>query len=80
MNDSMLMQAASRRAELTREAGQSRLAARLRRPRPTSRVRQVQSKPKPRAKTPSRPPRPDSWLTTAIARLWPTTKGRWQAQ
>jgi hypothetical protein len=42
MNDSMLMQAASRRAELTREAGQSRLAARARRPRPTSRVTKAQ--------------------------------------
>jgi hypothetical protein len=42
MNDSMLMQAASRRAELTREAGQSRLAARTRRPRPTSRVNKAQ--------------------------------------
>ena len=42
MNDSMLMQAASRRAELTREAGQARLAARARRPRPRSRVNKAQ--------------------------------------
>jgi hypothetical protein len=42
MNDSMLMQAASRRAELTREAGQRRLAARTRRPRPTSRANKAQ--------------------------------------
>jgi hypothetical protein len=38
MNDSMLMQAASRRAELMREAGQARLAARRRRSRPTPRA------------------------------------------
>jgi hypothetical protein len=78
MNDSMLMQATSKRAELTREAGQSRLTARVRRPRPTSLV--AQPKPKTHAKTPSRPPRPGSWLAAAIARLRPTTGGRWQAQ
>ena len=68
MNDSMLMQAKSHRAELTREAGQGRLAARVR------------PKQKRRARTPSPPSRPGGWLTTAIAWLRPTAGGRWQAQ
>jgi hypothetical protein len=38
MNDSMLILATSRRAELMREAGQVRLAARRRRSRPTPRA------------------------------------------
>src|SRR5271169_5573851 len=65
MNDSTLTQATSRRAELTREAGQARLAAR------------PQPKLKSHAKSPSRP---GSWLAAAIARLRPTNAGRWQAQ
>jgi hypothetical protein len=75
MNDSMLIQATSKRAELTREARQSRLAARTRRPRPTARV--TKATPNTHARTPSRP---GSWLAAAIARLRPTTGGRWQAQ
>jgi hypothetical protein len=80
MNDSMLMQATSKRAELTREAGQGRLAARMRRPQATRGATRPQRRPKAHAKTPSRPPRPGSWLAAAIARLRPTTGGRWQAQ
>jgi len=68
MNDSMLMQAKSHRAELTREAGQGRLAARSR------------PKPKSHARTPSRPSRPGGRLATAIAWLRPAAGGRWQAQ
>jgi hypothetical protein len=41
MNDSMLMQATCRRRELTREVGQARLAAELRRSRLTSRPAQA---------------------------------------
>jgi hypothetical protein len=65
MNDSMLMQAKSHRAELRREAGRVRLAAR---PRP---------KRKSHARTPSRP---GGWLATTIAWLRPTAGGSWQAQ
>jgi hypothetical protein len=84
MNDSMLTQATSRRAELTREAGQARLAALVRRPQPTPRTplrtTRLQPNPKTHAGTPSRPPRPGSWLATAIALLRPAAGGRWQAQ
>jgi hypothetical protein len=59
MSDSMLMQAKSHRAELTREAGQGRLAARMRPERKSP------------ARTPSRPSRPGGWLATAIAWLRP---------
>jgi hypothetical protein len=45
MNDSMLMQAASKRAELMREAEQGRLAARMRRPQSAARATRPQPKP-----------------------------------
>jgi hypothetical protein len=73
MNDPMLMQAMRRQRELTREAGQARLAARLRRSQPNAEHKAP-------AETASRPPRPGAWLATAIARLRPATAGRWQAQ
>jgi hypothetical protein len=76
MNDPMLMQAMRRQRELTREAGQARLAARLRRSQPNA----EHKAPAGTASGPSRPPRPGSWLATAIARLRPATAGRWQAQ
>jgi hypothetical protein len=80
MNDSMLMQAASQRRELTREAGQARLAAGLRGSRPTSlsaqAKRRLNSQGKAHAGRPSPPRRPGSWLATAVARLRPTIAGR----
>jgi hypothetical protein len=66
MNDPMLMQATARHRELMREAEQARLVARVRRARRTPR--------------PGRAKAPGFRLTTAIARLRPTTGGRWQAQ
>src|SRR5580692_4213623 len=80
MNDSMLTQATYRRAELTREAGQARLAARTRRPQPTPPATRPQPRATTHRRTPSRPPRPGSWLVTVIARLRPAARGRWLAQ
>jgi hypothetical protein len=80
MNDFMLMQAKSHRAELTREAGQGRLAARTRRPRSAPRAARPRPKQKSHGRTSSRPSRPGGWLSTAIAWLRPATGGRWQAQ
>jgi hypothetical protein len=80
MSDSMLTQATYRRAELTREAGQARLAARTRRPQPTPRATRPRPNPKTRAAAPSPRSRPGSWLAAAIARLRPMTAERWQAQ
>jgi hypothetical protein len=59
MNDSMLMQAKSHRAELAREAGQGRLAARMRRPQPAP----LAARPRPKP----------AWLASAIAWLRPAT-------
>jgi hypothetical protein len=77
MNEYTLMQARSRQAELTREVGQARRAARMRRPRPPLRATRPKPKPKIQAKTPSRR---GSWLAAAIAQLRPGTAERWQAQ
>jgi hypothetical protein len=77
MNDSMLMQAKSHRAELTREAGQGRLAARMRRPQSTPQATRPRPKSKSQARTSSRA---GGWLGTAIAWLRPAAGGKWQAQ
>jgi hypothetical protein len=84
MNDFMLMQATCRQRELTQEAGQARLAARLRRSRPTSPPTQAKTRlntgKKAHAGRPSRPRRPGCWLATAVAWLRPAATGGWQAQ
>jgi hypothetical protein len=65
MNDPMLMQVTARQHEMMQEAERARLGSRTRRR---------------RAQRPRLARTPGSRLATAIARLRPTSQGRWQAQ